>query len=188
MSRKERRRNFSEARVEADTDKIVAGTHKIVFMTHYSRDMDRFRSFYQVAVKNNRNIVITPKTAYLLSKLGEDKHLKLPNPLKDKHIRVYYKRKRSGKYDDADYCAWERTFMDRMVNAEFVHKHQSKLVMDLDFCQFAELIDIKPEPDSVFIHSMNEPFSEEDLARARFCTTGSTTSTCTSTNFTPPDT
>lgn len=163
MSRREKRRNFSEAHVEAASDKIVSGTDKIVFMTHYSRDMDRFRSFYKVAIKNNRNIVISPKTAYLLTKLSEDKHLSLPDPMKDNHIQVYYKRKKSGKYDDTDYYVWERAFMNKMVNADFVHKNKSKLVMDLDFYQFGELIDIRPEQGSHFIHSMSEPFSEEDI-------------------------
>jgi ribonuclease J len=163
MTRREKRKNFSEAQVEAASNKIVSGTDKIVFMTHYSRDMDRFRSFYKVAAKNNRDIVIAPKTAYLLSKLSEDEHLSLPDPLRDSHIRVYYKRKKSGKYDDADYYVWERTFMNKMVNAEYVHKNQPKLVMDLDFYQFAELIDIRPERGSSFIHSMSEPFSEEDI-------------------------
>jgi ribonuclease J len=53
--------------------------------------------------------------------------------------------------------------MDKMVTHEFVHKNQSKLIMDFDFYQFAELIDIKPKPGSQFIHSMSEPFSEEDM-------------------------
>jgi len=35
--------------------------------------------------------------------------------------------------------------------------------MDLDFFQFAELIDIKPEKGSHLIHSMSEPFSERIL-------------------------
>jgi len=35
--------------------------------------------------------------------------------------------------------------------------------MNLDFYQFTELIDVKPESGSPFIHSMSEPFSEEDL-------------------------
>lgn len=163
MTRQERRKNFSEAEVESASDRIVSGTDKIVFVTHYSRDMDRFRSFYNVAVKNNRDIVVSPKTAYLLSKLCEDQHLSLPDPRKDNHIRVYYKRKKTGKYAEADYYIWERSFFDKIVNAEYVHKNQAKLVMDLDFYQFAELIDIKPEPGSSFIHSMSEPFSEEDI-------------------------
>jgi hypothetical protein len=35
--------------------------------------------------------------------------------------------------------------------------------MDLDFYQFTELIDIKLNPGSQFVHSMSEPFSEEDI-------------------------
>ena len=35
--------------------------------------------------------------------------------------------------------------------------------MDLDFYQFAELIDIRPDAGSHFIDSMSEPYSEEDL-------------------------
>jgi ribonuclease J len=163
MALKEKRQNYSESQVEQISNRIVSSTDKIVFMTHYSRDMDRFRSFYKVAVKNGRKMVISPKTAYLLSKLVNDEHLDLPDPLKDKHILVYYKRKKSGTYDDADYYLWERQFMEKMVNCEYVYKNQRKLIMDLDFYQFAELIDIKPESGSPFIRSMSEPFSEEDI-------------------------
>ncbi len=35
--------------------------------------------------------------------------------------------------------------------------------MNLDFYQFTELIDIRPDRGSLFIPSMSEPFSEEDL-------------------------
>jgi ribonuclease J len=107
--------------------------------------------------------VVSPKTAYLLGMLVEDKRLDLPNPLKDENILVYYKRKKSGKFEEKDYYVWERQFMDKKVDYEFVHKNQSGLIMDLDFYQFAELIDIKPDSGSHFIHSMSEPFSEEDI-------------------------
>ena len=53
--------------------------------------------------------------------------------------------------------------MEKMVNHKFVHEHQSEIIMDLDFYQFAELIDIKPNSGSHFIHSMSEPYSEEDI-------------------------
>jgi mRNA degradation ribonuclease J1/J2 len=107
--------------------------------------------------------VISPKTACLLCKLIQDEHLDLPDPLGDEHVLVYYKRKKSGTYDDGDYYVWERQFMDKMVTCEFVHENQGKLIMDLDFYQFAELIDIKPSRGSHFIRSMSEPFSEEDI-------------------------
>jgi ribonuclease J len=163
MVEKEKRKNYSELQVQRLSNRIVSSTYKMVFSMRYSRDLDRFRSFYKVAKKNGRRIVVSPKTAHLLSKLLDDEHLDLPDPLKDDDILVYYKRKKSGEFDEKDYYAWERTFMDKMVTYDFVHKNQGKLVMDLDFYQFAELIDIKPKPGSQFIHSMSEPFSEEDI-------------------------
>ncbi len=93
----------------------------------------------------------------------KDKHLHLPDPMKDKNILVYYKRKKTGSFLEGDYYVWERNFMEKMVNYNFVHDHQSQIVMDLDFYQFAELVDIKPDPGSHFIHSMSEPYSEEDI-------------------------
>jgi len=160
---KEKRKPYSEQKVETLSDKVVSSTDKMVFFARYSRDMDRFRSLYTVTVNNGRQIVISPKIAYLLTKLVEDPNLDLPDPLKDENILVYYKRKRSGQFDERDYYLWERKFMDKLVNYQYIHDNQSKLVMDLNFYQFAELIDIKPEANSQFIHSMSEPFSEEDI-------------------------
>jgi ribonuclease J len=53
--------------------------------------------------------------------------------------------------------------MDKMVTCDFIHRNQNHLVMDLDFYQFTQLIDIRPDADGHFIHSMSEPFSDEDL-------------------------
>jgi len=159
----ERRKNYSELQVETLSDKVVSSTGKIVFVTRYSRDMDRFRSFYDVAKNNGRKIVVSLKTAHLLGRLVEDRRLDLPDPLKDENILVYYKRKRSGGFEEKDYYVWERGFMEKMATYEFVHENQSKLVMDLNFYQFAELIDIKPSSGSHFIHSMSEPYSDEDI-------------------------
>ncbi len=163
MAEKETRQDYTEPQVKQISNRIVAQTQKAVFATHANRDIDRFKSFYDVAKKNNRKLVITPKTAHLLTKLLDDEHLSVPDPMKDDEIVVYYRRKKSGSYNEKDYFPWERKFMDKMVNSEYVNKNQGKLVMDLDFYQFTELIDIKPESGSHFIHSMSEPFSEEDI-------------------------
>jgi ribonuclease J len=163
MVEAEKKKNYSEHEVEALSAEIASSSDRAVFATHYSRDMDRLRSFYNVAKKSGRRIVISPKTAYLLSKLVEDKRLSFSNPLSDEAILVYYRRKKSGKFEDRDYFGWERGFMDKMVGHDYVRKNQRELVMDLDFNQFTELVDIRPERGGHFIHSMSEPFSEEDL-------------------------
>jgi ribonuclease J len=135
----------------------------MVFVTHYSRDVDRFRSIYTAAKQNSRSFVISTRTAHLLNKLIQDTHLDLPDPTKDEYLKVYYKQKKSGQYAEKDYYTWERLYLDKMVTCEDVHSHQNEFVMDLNFYQFAELIDIKPDAQSHFIHSMSEPFSEEDI-------------------------
>ena len=163
MAVKEKRQNFSELQVKEKSNEIVASTNKAIFTMHAGRDIDRFRSIYEVAKENNRQFVITPKMAYLLTKLLDDKHLPVTNPMKDASIKVYYKKKKSGTYDDKDYFAWERPFMNKMVDCNYVRKNQHKLIMDMDFYQFAELIDIKPEAGSHLIHSMSESFCEEEI-------------------------
>jgi ribonuclease J len=157
------RANFSESEVKEKGNEIVSNTNKIVFVTHHGRDIDRFRTIYEVAKQNGRKIVVFPRLAYLLNKLIEDEHLDFPDPLRDDNILVYYKRKKGGTFSEEDYYAWEKPFMNKMVTADFVHENQSELIMDLDFYQFGELIDIKSYEGSHFIHSMSEPFSEEDI-------------------------
>ena len=163
MAKVEKRKNFSEEQVKQESNKVISSTDKMVFVTHYSRDVDRFRSIYTGAKENNRQFVISTKTAYLLDKLVQDTRLDLPDPIKDETIKVFYKRKRSGQYSEKDYYIWERPFLDKIVTWEDIHSKQSGFVMDLNVYQFAELIDIKPDEQSHFIHSMSEPFSEEDI-------------------------
>jgi ribonuclease J len=163
MAATERRKNHSEQQVKQGSNEIVSDTGKIVFVTRYSRDMDRFRSLYNVAKENNRNFIISTRDAYLLSKLVDDKRLDLPDPVKAETIRVYYKRKKSGEHNEKDYYVWERPFLEKKVTWQDVHDNQSEFLMDLNFYQFGELIDIRPEAGSHFIHSMSEPFSEEDI-------------------------
>ena len=163
MAPKETRQNYSEPEVQKHATETIASTDKIVFANRYSRDIDRFKSFYNATTKNHRTMVISPKTAHLLTKLQNDKHLDLPDPNKDNNIQVYYKRKRTGKYDDKDYYEWERKYLNKKITSKEIHKNQKELVMDLDFYQLTELIDIRPDRGSHFIHSMSEPFSEEDI-------------------------
>ena len=103
MAEKETRQNYSEPQVKQISNTIVGSTDKAVFTMQASRDIDRFKSFYETAKKTNRKLVITPKTAHLLTKLLDDKHLPVPDPLKDDNILVYYKKKKSGNHNEKDY-------------------------------------------------------------------------------------
>jgi ribonuclease J len=78
-------------------------------------------------------------------------------------VLLYKKRKKTGEFVESDYYKWEREFLDKAVNYKYVHENQSKLIFNLDLVEFTELIDVKPHAGGHFIHSMSEPFSEEDV-------------------------
>ena len=103
MAEKETRQNYSEQQVQQISTTIVSLTDKAVFTMRASRDIDRFKSFYETAKKTNRKLVISPKTAHLLTKLLDDKHLPVPDPLKDDNLLIYYKKKKSGNHNEKDY-------------------------------------------------------------------------------------
>jgi len=155
----------SESKVKTESNDVVANTSKLVVVAFYSRDIDRFKTFYEIAKNNDRKFVIPLKLAYLLSRLKTDKELKqkIPDVTNDDSVLLYKKRKRTGEFVESDYYKWERDFLDNAVNYKFVHENQSKLLFNLDLVEFTELIDVRPAHGGHFIHSMSEPFSEEDI-------------------------
>jgi len=158
----ERRVNHTEAGVRSESTKIISDTDKLVIATFYPRDVDRFKTFYQVAKDTGRKFVISLKLAHLINGddevkgLKDDPKLSLPDVAKDDTLLVYLRPKKT-------YYKWEKPFLDNAVDCNYVHKNQSELILNLDLMQFAELIDIRPDKGSHFIHSMSEPFSEEDI-------------------------
>jgi ribonuclease J len=166
MTRKDVRKNLSESQVEQGVKKICEDADdqgKGILYTHPGRDMDRLRTFYNVAQDCGRIMVITPKTAHLLHRLIEDHRLDLPDPLSDDNIMIYFKQKRSCTYSEKDYFTWERHYLDKIITCIELQKNSKDYMINLDFYSFTELISIKPSSGSHFIYSMSEPFTEEDL-------------------------
>jgi ribonuclease J len=155
----------SERSVKAESNDVVANTSKLVVVAFYSRDIDRFKTFHEIARNNDRKFVIPLKLAHLLSKLKSDSVLKIPDVMKDDSILFYKKRKKTGEFAESDYNKWERPFIEKAVTYEYIHENESKLLFALDLVNFTELIDIKPSQGGHFIHSMSEPFSEEDISK-----------------------
>ncbi len=136
---------------------------RLVLYTHGPRDMDRLRTFYTASVVSDRKIVVSPRTAYLLSKLVHDEHLDLPDPAHDENIAVYYRRKKSGSYDETDYYKWERPFLDKIVTPADLKRDPGRYMVNVDFSSMTELVDIRPERGTPFVYSMSEHFAEEDV-------------------------
>jgi ribonuclease J len=143
-------------------NRIQNAKNPFVFVHHSYKDVDRFASFYKIAVATGRKLVISLRIAKYLLALGKgESSLKLPKP-RDPMIVVYKPRAVSGTYADSDYDDEEVEHFKRYETwtADEVKRSESKAILMLGSHQMSELIDIKPH-GGIYLHSTSEPFNEE---------------------------
>jgi len=143
----------SEREVMEKLDMVVGNTRGLVLTDFAYTDVDRLRSFYEIALKNNRRLVVTPKQAYLLYMLSSDSRLNAPR-LKD--VLVFQREKKK-------YFRWEQKIIDccDVIDPQEISKRQREIVMCLPFFNLNWLVEIDPLPGSCYILSASEPFNEE---------------------------
>ncbi|MFB0563058.1 MAG: MBL fold metallo-hydrolase [Candidatus Lokiarchaeia archaeon] len=145
----------SESEVEEKLNTVVASASNIVLASFSQNDIDRLRTFYNVAKKNDRYVVISPKQAYLLRALQNDPNLDVPD-IKGKRFIILDKGKKKVK--------WEREEIERYNNVKSsseIGEIQNKVIYVCSQFDLNELVDIKPEAGSIYIYSSSEPFNEE---------------------------
>lgn len=151
----------TEEQVYKIIQKAVNRTKNLVMMDFPIRDIDRLKTFFQASRKSNRRHVVSMKQAYLLELLKkEDKKLELPAI---DEFDIFLNRSSWGRYEEKDYLKWQRPYLkyNNAVKAKDMMKNQKKYMLYLEFFDLNELIDIKPDKGSMFIHSLTEPFNEE---------------------------
>ncbi len=160
----------TEQDVQDRAGEIVRDTRNLVIVNYPWKDIERMRSFYQVAKNSGRRLAVSLKQAHLLELLqGTD--AQAPS-LDDQHIAIYIDRKNWGLITkphyprdivEQDYEAWERKFLHRpnRVTCEDIYRHQSEFIIRIDFFDLADLIDIRPAEGSCYIRSVTEPLDEE---------------------------
>jgi len=151
------RRNLSEAGVRTSVDRVLTERPELALACTYPRDIDRLRTLYDAALSADREFVVSVRTAHLLTEVaprfaaGE-----IPVPGNATGLRVYARKKRVS-------YLWERPYLDGALTAEEVRAHGKRYLLALDLAHFPELIDLRPPKGAPFIHSMSEPFSEDDV-------------------------
>ncbi|MEM5772895.1 MAG: MBL fold metallo-hydrolase [Candidatus Aenigmatarchaeota archaeon] len=153
--------SLTEQDVFKVVEKLVSKTKNLVLCDFPIRDVDRLRTFFEAAKNNGRNFVTNMKQAYLIELLNEeDKKLKLPSL---DEFYIFLHKSSWGNYEKQDYYKWQQKFLDypNTIKAEDLAKNQEKFVLYMEFFDLTELLDIKPARESLFIHSLTEPFNEE---------------------------
>ena len=147
----------SEAEVASKLTYLVANTKNLALANFSNVDVDRIRTFFQVAKQNDRTLAISLKQAYLLNQLASDQNLKLPDALGGRDSVAVFRRAKKRYYD------WEEQVMSRArtIDSEELRKEQEKFVVAFSMPDFKELVDIRPDAGSIFVLSTSEPFNEE---------------------------
>ncbi len=151
----------SEPLVYKQCSKTVSETNRLVFADFNFKDVDRLNTFYKIAQENDRKLVVKMNDAYFLKYLSKDKHLDVPD-IDDEHIIIYLPKQGSGTYSDSDYKGNDKDFLDlhNAWTAEQIASKESKVLCAIGFYSFTALIDMKPKPGAVYIHSASEPYNE----------------------------
>jgi len=147
----------AEADVKSRLNQIVNNTKSIVLANFSNVDVDRIRTFYQVAKENNRTLAISLKQAFILNQLSGNRALGLPKILdNDENIAVFRRFKKR-------YYDWEEDIISnaKTIDSQELRNKQSKFIVAFSIADLKELVDIRPIAGSVFVLSMSEPFNEE---------------------------
>jgi len=156
----------SEIYVAESANNVITKCEHLVVADFAYKDLDRFMTFYNLARKNDRKIVISKRHAYLLEELHNVPELKEGIPeVTDENILIYIDRKDTGRFEQSDYDNWERKFLDmaNAVKADWIHENEAEVLVCLTFLDVNELIDINPNPGSIYVHSTSEPHNEEEI-------------------------
>jgi ribonuclease J len=151
------RRNLTEDGVRREVDRLLAHRPALALACTYPRDIDRLSSLYTAARAVDRTLVVSARTAHLLSSIAPlVPGGAVPVPGVSGGLRVYGRKKKRT-------FLWERPLLEGALSSEEVRAGDGRYLLALDLLHFPELIDLRPPKGSPFIHSMSEPFSEDDV-------------------------
>jgi len=147
----------SESEVKSKLTHLISGIKNLALANFSNVDVDRLRTFYDVARENDRTLAISLKQAHLLNELSTDPKLNLPN-VDDKGGGIAVFRRAKKRYYD-----WEERIMEkaRTIDSDELRKDQGKYIVAFSMPDFKELVDIRPDAGSMFVLSTSEPFNEE---------------------------
>jgi ribonuclease J len=151
----------TEAEVHAATDEIVSHTDGIVIADFSARNIERLRTFRDIAQVRGRRLVITSKDAYMLERL----HAIDPNIPHPGNQGLAVLKEPQGVVQ-----SWEKEVLVRFagntVTAREIRRAPGEYVLCLSYWDINNLIDIEPD-GGTYIYSSSEAYNEEQQIDAK---------------------
>ena len=148
----------SEQKVYNECNTHVSKTDKLAIADFNFKDMDRLRTFYNIAKDNGRKFVVNVNDVPFLEHLSKDPQLSVPKP-DDENIEIFAPKKSSWKKFEKEYLTGSN-----ITTSEEIAKQEGKVLCEFSFWHFGALIDIKPKTGALYLHSLSEPFNDEGVS------------------------
>lgn len=156
---------WTEQRVFDEAGKVIKKSEELIFADFSIKDIERFMTFFELSVINNRKFIITLRDAYLINSM-RSMGFNVPD-LNDPNLYFYFERRRTGTYDEKDYPEkWIKDILskidrNKLLKAKDIRNNQGDFVFVIRFFDLQELIDLQPKVGSIYIHSSSEAHTEE---------------------------
>ncbi len=146
--------NSTELEVKNKINNVVRTTSGLVLANFRYSDIDRTRTFYEVAKENARKLAISTRQAYMLKNL-RTKHLQLPQ-VDSSEFLIFQRTKKM-------FFKWEQEILGygNVVDAREIQSMQDEIILATSFTDLKEMFEIHPQAGSSFVNSSSEPFNEE---------------------------
>jgi len=170
-----------EKQVETDLIDIFSKCKGLAMVGFTWKDIDRYETVRDAAIKSGRIPVFDPRLAYLLARIGRSVY--------DENARVFLERCGYMLYSPGDYSnskhkigdmplsEWsskrdnivvDTKHLEKGISAIELSENPSSYVLHLDYFRFKNILDFDLPEGSVFVRAQCEPFNPKmELSRDR---------------------
>jgi ribonuclease J len=169
-----------EKKVESDLTDIFSGCDGLAMVGFTWKDIDRYETVRDAAIKSGRIPVFDPRLAYLLARLGRSVY--------DEGAKVFLERCGGMLYSPGDYSnskhkvgdmplsEWsskpnivaDTKHLEKGISAIELNENPSSYVLHLDYFRFKNILDFELPEGSLFVRAQCEPFNPKmELSQKR---------------------
>jgi ribonuclease J len=150
---------LSEQEIQELSTRVVGAAPGLVLTNYYVLDSERLKTFLRVAQETGRTMVLQPQHMVMARKFA-----RFDDELQDllTHAEVFLARRGTGKYLAPDYQLFEQEYLVTALRAADIAASPAKYMLQLEFPDLGELVEINPAPHTVFIQSGGEPLGQYD--------------------------
>lgn len=145
----------TEPQVQEAANQVVKAERGLVIADFTARNIERLRSFRDIAKERSRRLVVTTKDAYMLERL----HMIDPNIPHPGSEALAILKEPQGTVQ-----SWEKEIQERfvgnLITAREIRREPGAYILCLSYWDITNLVDLEPE-GGTYIYSSSEAYNEE---------------------------